>query len=218
MHCKNNGILFFLDAFSFRQSRVGWFKCSCGGGRDQLRGHPMSFFGFGTPGKSGGHTVGVTGSGGKGGQRMSPRKVQGARPLYCAGVKLLCTRHHRGHARREREREGGKKGSAEIAQGPASSLLVHLSTLETHCVWQSKLGIRPTSKAENRIDKTGIIITRRHCWQIWIYKPQKNSGRLQREDFQHFSYDSDCTLLKQENITRVINVPMYECLKEMHRL
>lgn len=111
----------------------------------------MSFC-FWAPGKSGGHAFKVTGVG-----VCCPAKFKELDLLLCRGQTALCSSSLRAHEERE-------KGSAEIVQGPASSLLVHPSTLETHCVWQSKLGIRPTSKAESRIDKTGIIITPRHCW------------------------------------------------------
>lgn len=104
---------------------------------------------------------------GHGGQRMLPRKVQGAGPSIVPGsdrstlIIIASTR-------------GGReqKGSAKIVQGPASSLLAHPLPLETRCVWQSKLGMRPTSKAENRIDKTRIIITPRHAaGRLWADKP-----------------------------------------------
>lgn len=85
----------------------------------------MSFC-FGTLGKSGGHAIGV-----RGGRRASPYKVQGARPSIVSGSNrsaLIIIESTRG--------EGGekKKDSPEIARGPASSLLVHPSPLETHCV------------------------------------------------------------------------------------
>lgn len=152
------------------QRRVGWFKCSCGGGRDQLRGHPMSFC-FGTPGKSGGHAVGVMEVG-----VCRPAKFKELGLLLCWGQTAL-------HSTSLRAREEREKGSAEIVQGPASSLLVHPSTLETHCVWQSKLGICLTSKAENRIDKTGIIITPRHCWADMNIKTIKEQWKTTKERF-----------------------------------
>lgn len=111
-HCENNSIsMLGRSMFCSRRRRVGWFKCSCGGGRDQSRGHPMSFC-FWTPGKSGGRAVGITG----GGRPASPRKVQGAGPFHCAGVKLLCTRHRREMAGRE------TRGRAEIEQGRGEHL------------------------------------------------------------------------------------------------
>lgn len=62
--CESDSIsMLRWSMFSSRRRRVGWFKCSCGGGRDQSRGHPMRFC-FGTPGKSGGCAVGITGGGG----------------------------------------------------------------------------------------------------------------------------------------------------------
>lgn len=125
-----------IASFCSRQSSMGGCKCSCGGRRDQSRGHPMSFC-CGTPGKSGGRAFEVTG-----GRRVSPCIGQGAGPFHCVGVKQLYVHNHWEHERRRRE-----KGIAEIVQGPTSSLLVHPSPLETHCVWQSKLGIHPASKA-----------------------------------------------------------------------
>lgn len=135
------------DAFSCRQRRMGWFKCICEGGRDQSRGHPMSFC-FGTPGKSGGHAVRVMGA-----SVCCPAKFKELGLLLCRGQTALHSSSLKAHE------EGGNK---KALQGPASSLLAHPLPLETRCVWQSKLGMRPTSKAENRIDKTRIIITPRH--------------------------------------------------------
>lgn len=50
------------------------------------------------------------------GRPASPRKVQGAGPFHCAGVKLLCTRHRREMAGRE------TRGRAEIEQGRGEHL------------------------------------------------------------------------------------------------
>lgn len=105
-----------------------------------------SEFCFRAPGKSGGHASEVTGVG-----VCCPAKFKELDLLLCKGQTALHSSSLRAHEERE-------KGSAEIVQGLASSLLVHPSTLETHCAWQSKLGIRPISKAESGIDKTGTTI------------------------------------------------------------
>lgn len=81
----------------------------------------MSFC-FRTPGKSGGHAVGVTRVG-----VCRPAKFKELGLLLCQGQTAL----HSSSSRAQEERE---KGSAEIVQGPASSLLVYPSTLETRCV------------------------------------------------------------------------------------
>lgn len=95
--------------FSSRRRRVGWFKCICGGGRDQLGGHPMSFC-FGTPGKSGGHAVWVTGVG-----VCCPAKFKELGLLLCRGQTALHSSSSGTHEERE-------KGSSEIAQGPGEQL------------------------------------------------------------------------------------------------
>lgn len=81
----------------------------------------MSFC-FGSLGKSGGHAVGIRRVG-----VCRPTKFKELGLLLCRGQTAL-------HSSSLRAQEERGKGSAEIVQGPASSLLVHPSTLETHCV------------------------------------------------------------------------------------
>lgn len=145
---------FFAELhFPSRQRRVGWFKCSCGGGRDQLRGHPMSF----VLGLQGNQVATHLGSWGSACVALQSSRSRGL--LLCGGQTALHSSSSRAHEERE-------KGSAEIVRGLASSLLVHPFNLGNKlCVWWPKLGIRPTSRAEKQDrDKTGIIITARLCW------------------------------------------------------
>ncbi len=77
----------------------------------------MSFC-FGTPGKSGGHANGVAGVG-----MCRPPKFKELGLLLCRGQTAL-------HS----SSSGEKKAALKLRRAPASSSLVHPSTLETHCV------------------------------------------------------------------------------------
>ena len=104
--CESDSIsMLRWSMFSSRRRRVGWFKCSCGGGRDQSRGHPMRFC-FGTPGKSGGCAVRITG----GAARVAPQGSRSRALLLCRGQTAL-------HSSSSGDGREGDEGRAEIEQG-----------------------------------------------------------------------------------------------------
>lgn len=130
------------------------------------------------------------------GRRVSPCKVQGAGPPIVPGSN--CSALVIVEARGEEE---GERAGLKLCRAPASSSLIHPSTLETHCLtvraWSTPNVLGCKQHRQNRNNNNSQTL-------LGGYEDANHKRTVEGykgEIFYHSGYDSDCTLLKQENIT-----------------